>query len=116
MRSRSAAVFHCGTLTLLWVAPGLAADVTADLHIDRVTVYRQGAVVTRAGEVPIPAGSNRPIVYGLPAAPTAARPSMAPQSPSSGVLGDAHVRIRVRQCRAARGTHAKGYNARAQHQ
>ena len=40
----------------------------------------------------------------------------APQSPSSGVLGDAHVRIRDRQCRAARGTHAKGDNARAQHQ
>jgi hypothetical protein len=30
-----------------------AADVTTDLHIDRVTVYRQGAVVTRAGEVAI---------------------------------------------------------------
>jgi NADPH:quinone reductase-like Zn-dependent oxidoreductase len=33
-----------------------------------------------------------------------------------GVLGDAHVRIRDRQCRAARGTHAKGDNACAQHQ
>jgi uncharacterized protein (TIGR02231 family) len=48
--------------------PCLAADVTTDLHIDRVTVYRQGAVVTRAGEVAIPAGSNRLIVRGLPAA------------------------------------------------
>jgi uncharacterized protein (TIGR02231 family) len=46
----------------------LAADVTTDLHIDRVTVYRQGAVVTRAGEAAIPAGSNRLIVRGLPAA------------------------------------------------
>lgn len=73
MRSRSVAVFHCGTLTLLWVAPGLASDVTADLHIDRVTVYRQGAVVTRAGEVPIPAGSNRLIVYDLPLPPEADR-------------------------------------------
>jgi NADPH:quinone reductase-like Zn-dependent oxidoreductase len=33
-----------------------------------------------------------------------------------GVLGDAHVRIRDRQCRAARGTHAKRDNACAQHQ
>jgi len=49
-------------------ARGLAADVSADLHIDRVTVYRQGAVVTRAGDVAIPAGSNRLIVHGLPAA------------------------------------------------
>jgi uncharacterized protein (TIGR02231 family) len=54
-------------LALPWVAPSLAADVPADLHIDRVTVYRQGAVVTRAGEVAIPAGSNRLIVRGLPA-------------------------------------------------
>jgi uncharacterized protein (TIGR02231 family) len=67
MRLRLAAVFHCGTLTLLGVTPGMAAEVTADLHIDRVTVYRQGAVVTRAGEVSIPAGSNRLIVRGLPA-------------------------------------------------
>ena len=45
----------------------LAADITADLRIDRVTVYRQGAVVTREGEVAVPAGSNRLIVRGVPA-------------------------------------------------
>ncbi len=45
---------------------GLAADLVTDLHIDRVTVYRQGAVVTRAGEVAIPAGSNRLVLRGLP--------------------------------------------------
>src|ERR1700690_1169454 len=45
----------------------LAADVPADLHIDRVTVYRQGAVVTRAGQVAVPAGSNRLVIRGLPA-------------------------------------------------
>lgn len=45
----------------------LAADITADLRIDRVTVYRQGAVVTREGDVAIPAGPNRLIVRGLPA-------------------------------------------------
>jgi uncharacterized protein (TIGR02231 family) len=67
MRLRSAALVHCVILALPWVAPSLAADVPADLHIDRVTVYRQGAVVTRAGEVAIPAGSNRLIVGGLPA-------------------------------------------------
>ena len=64
--------FRLSTLALGLLAfaagQGLAADVTTDLHIDRVTVYRQGAVVTRAGEVAIPAGSNRLIVRGLPAA------------------------------------------------
>jgi uncharacterized protein (TIGR02231 family) len=48
--------------------PSLAADVTANLHIDRVTVYREGAIVTRAGDVAIPVGSNRLLVRGLPAA------------------------------------------------
>lgn len=56
-------------LVALAIAAGqaFAADITADLHIDRVTVYRQGAVVTREGEVAIPAGFNRLIVRGLPA-------------------------------------------------
>jgi uncharacterized protein (TIGR02231 family) len=67
MRLRLAGLFQGVTLALAGVAPGLAADVSADLHIDRVTVYRQGAVVTRAGEVAIPAGSHRLIVRGLPA-------------------------------------------------
>jgi uncharacterized protein (TIGR02231 family) len=58
-----------GFLALLAaVGRGVAADVSADLHIDHVTVYRQGAVVTRAGDVAIPAGSSRLLVRGLPAA------------------------------------------------
>jgi uncharacterized protein (TIGR02231 family) len=62
--------FRCvvGLSALLASAgPSLAADVKADLHIDRVTVYREGATVTRAGDVAIPAGSNRLLVRGLPA-------------------------------------------------
>jgi uncharacterized protein (TIGR02231 family) len=67
MRRRLAASFLCLVLVPAGVSTCLAADVSADLHIDRVTVYRQGAVVTRAGEVAIPPGSNRLIVRGLPA-------------------------------------------------
>jgi uncharacterized protein (TIGR02231 family) len=67
MRQRLAAPFLCLVLVPAGVSTCLAADVSADLHIDRVTVYRQGAVVTRAGEVAIPPGSNRLIVRGLPA-------------------------------------------------
>ncbi len=48
-------------------AGALAADIPANLGIDRVTVYRTGAVVTRAGQVEIPAGTNRLVVRGLPA-------------------------------------------------
>ena len=47
-------------------APGLAADLVADAHIDHVTVYRQGAVVTRVAQVAVPAGSHRLIFRGLP--------------------------------------------------
>ncbi len=47
--------------------PGIAADLTADAHIDHVTVYRRGAVVTRVAEVVVPAGSHRLIFRGLPA-------------------------------------------------
>jgi uncharacterized protein (TIGR02231 family) len=45
----------------------IAADLAADAHIDHVTVYRQGAVVTRVAEVTVPAGSHRLILRGLPA-------------------------------------------------
>lgn len=47
---------------------GLAADLSAELHVDRVTVYRQGAVVTRTGDVAVPEGSSRLSFRGLPAA------------------------------------------------
>jgi uncharacterized protein (TIGR02231 family) len=54
---------------LLSLLSGLAwaADIPAELHIDQVTVYTQGAMVTRTGSVNLPAGSHRLIVHGLPA-------------------------------------------------
>ena len=48
-------------------ASALAADLVADAHLDHVTVYRQGAVVTRVAQVSVPAGSQRLIFRGLPA-------------------------------------------------
>ena len=43
-----------------------AADIAANLPIDKVTVYRGSAIVTRAGVVEFPAGEHRLIVRGLP--------------------------------------------------
>jgi uncharacterized protein (TIGR02231 family) len=43
-----------------------ASDITATLPIDKVTVYRGSAIVTRAGLVEFPAGEHRLIVRGLP--------------------------------------------------
>jgi uncharacterized protein (TIGR02231 family) len=45
----------------------MAADVSAELRIDSVTVYAEGAMVTRAGQVALPAGNQRIVVRGLPA-------------------------------------------------
>src|SRR4051812_2113104 len=42
-----------------------AADIVAALSIDKVTVYRGSAIVTRSGRVEIPAGEHRLIVRGL---------------------------------------------------
>lgn len=43
-----------------------AADIEANLAIDQVTVYPQGANITRNGKVKVPAGDHRLIVRGLP--------------------------------------------------
>ncbi len=51
----------------LSAASAMAADLPADAHIDRVTVYRQGAVVTRVATLTVPAGSQRLIFRNLPA-------------------------------------------------
>jgi uncharacterized protein (TIGR02231 family) len=49
------------------LASAFAADLAVDAHIDHVTVYRQGAMVTRVAEVGIPEGTHRVIFRGLPA-------------------------------------------------
>lgn len=43
-----------------------AADVVATLPIDHVTVYRDSAIITRAGTVDLAAGDHRLIVRNLP--------------------------------------------------
>jgi uncharacterized protein (TIGR02231 family) len=49
------------------LVPALAADFAVSSHIDRVTVYPQGADVTRMADVTIPAGEHRIILADLPA-------------------------------------------------
>ena len=71
MWNRRAAFGPCRLLAVgvVIVAAGaaVAADLSVDAHIDHVTVYRQGALVTRVAQVTIPAGSHRLILRGLPA-------------------------------------------------
>ena len=42
------------------------ADIVVTLPIDSVTVYRDSAIITRQGNVEIPAGEHRLVVRGLP--------------------------------------------------
>jgi uncharacterized protein (TIGR02231 family) len=51
----------------LFATPTLADDLAAALPIARVTVYPEGAIVTRRGSVRIPAGANRVSIPDLPA-------------------------------------------------
>src|SRR5205823_4007936 len=48
--------------------PGIAfaTDLVAELRIDQVTVYPQGAAITRRGTLAIPTGEQHLIVRGLP--------------------------------------------------
>jgi uncharacterized protein (TIGR02231 family) len=59
-----------------------ASDLPAELPIERVTVYREGAEVTRAGAVEIPAGSHRLVIRGLPAAIDATTLRVVVESPA----------------------------------
>jgi len=43
-----------------------ATDVSATIPIDKVTVYRDSAIVTRAGTVEVPSGDHRLILRNLP--------------------------------------------------
>src|SRR5688572_10997267 len=59
--------FNTATALTLLLSPAVqAADIPVTLPIDSVTVYRDSAIVTRAGRAEIPAGEHRLIVRGLP--------------------------------------------------
>ena len=58
------------TLAALGIAAfapaAFCADISVTLPIDSVIVYRDSAIVTRAGKAEIPAGEHRLVVRGLP--------------------------------------------------
>ena len=64
MRHAAAAIFLATTAL---TAPAFAADITVASHIDKVTVFPQGAEVTRIAEARIGQGEHTLIFDGLPA-------------------------------------------------
>jgi hypothetical protein len=61
-----------------------AADIAATIPIDRVTVYRDSAIVTRAGPVEVPAGDHRLILRNLPGELDPASLRLSARSPHHG--------------------------------
>ncbi len=61
MRMTTVIVFASLTAPAAW-----SADIAVTLPIDSVTVYRDSAIITRRGNVEIPAGDHRLVVRGLP--------------------------------------------------
>lgn len=59
--------FASALLSTSFLVPAFAADFNATSKIDAVTVYPQGADVTRVAEVSVPAGDHRIILSDLPA-------------------------------------------------
>lgn len=54
-------------LASTFLVPAISADFNSSSRIDHVTVYPQGADVTRVAEVNVPAGDHRIILSDLPA-------------------------------------------------
>lgn len=65
MRRTSAAL---SILALCVAAPALGANIDADSRIEAVTLYPDAAVLTRAAEVELPAGSSLVVFRALPGA------------------------------------------------
>ncbi len=53
--------------TPLAITDARAADIDASSHIDTVTVFPDGAMVTRLADVTLPAGDSTLLIKGLPA-------------------------------------------------
>ncbi|WP_056710292.1 mucoidy inhibitor MuiA family protein [Bosea sp. Leaf344] len=79
----------------LILAPGLASAAEVDLasRIDRVTVYPDGAVVTRLGRAELLAGSSQLVLRGLPATIDPASIRVEARGDGSFAIGAVDVRL-----------------------
>lgn len=85
-------------LAALLLGPGFAAAAETELSskIDRVTVYPDGAVVTRLGRVELMAGASQIVLRGLPASVDPASIRIEGQSAGDGAGGFAIGAVDVR--------------------
>ncbi len=86
---RAAAVLACA---LALVPPALAADIAASSRVESVTVYPDGASVTRLTSVDLPAGASTVVLKGLPAAIDPASIRVAGEGSSAFAIGSVETR------------------------
>lgn len=58
--------FASSFLTLLAAVPALAADLPANSKLDAVTVFPDGAKITRTAEIELPAGETSVVLHNMP--------------------------------------------------
>ena len=79
--------------TALAAAPAHAADIDVSSHIDAVTVYPDGAMVTRLAEVSLPQGASTLLIKGLPSVLDPA--SLRVEATADGTLAIGAVETRL---------------------
>ncbi|HEX2886729.1 mucoidy inhibitor MuiA family protein [Vineibacter terrae] len=72
--------------------PALAADIEAASRIDTVTVYPDGASVTRRANVTLPAGASNIVLKGLPASIDPASIRVAGEGTAAFAIGSVETR------------------------
>lgn len=94
LRCRAVQSLACSVLALMAASPvAFAADVDLASKIERVTVYPDGAVVTRTGKASLAAGASQIIVKGLPATIDPASIRVEGQGLAALAIGAVDVRL-----------------------
>jgi hypothetical protein len=77
----------------LALTQALAADIDIASHIEGVTVYPDGAMVTRLADLAVPAGASTLIVKGLPAVIDPASIRVEAAMDTALAIGSVEVRL-----------------------
>jgi uncharacterized protein (TIGR02231 family) len=92
IRTASGVAAAATALALLFMTPAFAADIEAKSTIDAVTVYPDGATVTRLATVGLPQGASTIVLKGLPAALDASSLRVTGQGSASFGIGSVEVK------------------------
>jgi uncharacterized protein (TIGR02231 family) len=92
IRTAGGAAAAATALALLFTTPAFAADIDIKSAIDAVTVYPDGATVTRRATAGLPAGASTIVFKGLPAALDPASLRVTGQGSAQFAIGSVEVK------------------------